>query len=191
MAFSIVEKKQLNNCVDMVLHSKGNTVPENSILEMTIILDESLSKDYLKDVAKDIVATLKQHNKVFENVRNNIVYWKVNGDIKTEIVPMSFIILERLFNDDSISENTDITMNACNQNKATKDDMINNQKLENLYGYLKLFHARSKLIILITGEKFSIENNSLLKENINPFLKTKLIVINETEIKSGRNYGVV
>ena len=59
------------------------------------------------------------------------------------------------------------------------------KRLELLCGQLKMFQARSRLLLLITEGDLIIEDQALLRENLNPFLYRKLILITPEGIKQG------
>ena len=48
-----------------------------------------------------------------------------------------------------------------------------------------MFQARSRLLLLITDGDLIIEDQALLRENLNPFLYRKLILITPGGIKQG------
>ena len=48
---------------------------------------------------------------------------------------------------------------------------------EDLFGYLKKFHARSKVILVFAEEQNRIEDKEAAREALSPFLKSKILVI--------------
>ena len=71
--FTQVQKLQLRNEVQRVLHVPGNYT--GGILEMAIVIDHCLTKEQVKETVKEIVQTLKQTDQVFRNVRLNVIDW--------------------------------------------------------------------------------------------------------------------
>ena len=73
MTPSIMFNKQFTNKVEMILHSPCN-IP-NKMLEITVVLDQNLSLDTVKEIVPDLLKTLKRHSEVFLNVRLYMVRW--------------------------------------------------------------------------------------------------------------------
>ena len=66
-----------------------------------------------------------------------------------------------------------------------KFDLEEEKLLEELCGNLKLFQARSRLVILVTREEQKVNAPKVLRENMNPFLYRRMVIITETEVKQG------
>ena len=152
-----VEKLQLNNTVERVLHAPGNTVQNN--LEWTFVFDYNMPKEELKEISKEIIITLKQHSTIFQNARLNVVEWKSDSEIIHKNVSMPSIQIGSYFQD--------------------YEQQIEEKKIEDLAAALKLFQARAKLIILITKENYQPTDMNKWKENMNPFLFHRLFTICE------------
>jgi len=60
--------------------------------------------------------------------------------------------------------------------------------LEELCAYLKLFHARSKCIIVITEGNYVIEDRKKLIDALNPFLKSKILFVTPDKMFMGREF---
>lgn len=169
MALSQIQQIQVNKQVDMILHAPGSQVLEKQQLEMALVFDMSSDVEYLKSTTTDVVMTLKRHDKIFQNVRCNVVKW--SDRLTTEIMPMSFIQMGKPF-----SEEKDV---------VTVD---NPPVLEELCAYLKLFHARSKCIIVVTDGNYEIRDRKKLIESLNPFLKSKILFVTPEKMFMGREF---
>lgn len=146
-----VTKMSLKNGVERVLHVPGNYT--GGILEMTLVVDCSLPETYVKEVVGDIAGTLRMHSEVFRNVRMNLLFWRSDGEMENKVIPISFLQTSGCFS-------------GYREKKQAK-------KLELLAGKLKLFHARSKLILVLTDQKVCVEDRQMLAQNMKPFLEKK------------------
>lgn len=162
-----IQMKLLLNDVERVLHVPGNLV-DGKLTEMTIVLDYKLSKEQLCDCSTGIVVALKRHGELFQNVRLNVVKWISDEEIVTEILPLAMLGIGRGFEDYSVLSNR------------------SDKNIEELAGKLKLFHARSKLIILVSDGKWQISDEKLLQENLQPFLHKKWIWVDTVGDSKGR-----
>lgn len=160
MTPSIMFNKQFTNKVEMILHSPCN-IP-NKMLEITVVLDQNLSLDTVKEIVPDLLKTLKRHNEVFLNVRLNMVRWLDDNCINNQVVPMSMAMISSHY-DDYVKH-------------------ITAKRYDKLMEKLKLFHARSKLIIVVTDEKYDIGDEEELRKIMQPFLYRKVmkVVIGDT-----------
>lgn len=166
MSLTQIQKLQLNKQVDHILHAPGNQPAGKQQLEMAFVLDSSSDAEYIKLTAQDAVAALKSHDKIFQNVRSNVVFWDAKS-IKTETMPMSFIQMGKPFVE---LENRKVDKSA---------------KLDELCAYLKLYHARSKCIILFTEGNYELGDKEVLKQSLNPFLKQKLLLVTPEKMITG------
>lgn len=130
------------------------------VLEMTIVLDCNLSKEYISETAKDTVATLKTRcGEVFRNVRLNTVWW--NEDcISNEVSALTRLQMQSYFE------------------RCDKKDEVISRNCAKLMDYLKRFHARSKLIIIISDD-FIREDTKEFRQALEPFLGRKTLLIKE------------
>lgn len=152
-------KIKLKNYIEQVLHAPGNFT--QSTLEMALVFDASIETDRLEKFTKDLISILKQHSDVFKNVRVNTVYWKSNMELIKEVTPMPLLILGKYFEaDDKV---------YCREKKS----------IDELTRQLKLFYARSKLILVISKGDFKIDSVDNVYDNLKPFLGRKLIWIVE------------
>ena len=160
MTPSIIFDKQFVNKVEMILHSPCN-IP-SKMFEMTVVLDGNLSKDVVETIVPHLLKALKRHSEVFANVRLNMVEWKEENKIENQIVAMSIAMLS--------SKYTAYTQNVCVKSYLS------------LMQNLKLFHARSKLIIVVTDGQYEVGDAEELKKIMQPFLYRKVmnVVVSDT-----------
>lgn len=151
----IIFDKQFVNKVEMILHSPCN-IP-SKMFEMTLVLDRSLSKEAVAEIVPHLLKTLKRHSEVFANVRLNLVKWIDDVHIENQIIPMSMAMLSSHYED-----------------YEPKQTMKNYQVLMQ---NLKLFHARSKLIIVVTDGMYETGDEAELKKIMQPFLYRKVMNI--------------
>ncbi|HEX3075637.1 MAG TPA: hypothetical protein VHQ24_02075, partial [Lachnospiraceae bacterium] len=147
-----IQKIQFKNMVERVFHVPGNYT--GGYLEMTIVIDYNFQKDKIQEQAKDIVTALKSFGEVFRNVRLNTVKWFSDEQIKTEVTAMAFLQVGKYFESYEVNNQT--------------------KRLEPLFHHLKLFHARSKLILILTDGNYQILDEDSMKEHLQPFLYRKL-----------------
>lgn len=159
----LVLKMNLNNAVERVLHVKGNYT--GGILEMTLVIDGALSREYVSTMASDIAAALRSHSEVFRNVRLNLLYWMSDDRLENQVIPISFL-----------------QMSTCFENYLPQAE---EKSLDVLSDYLKRFHARSKLILVLAEEKPLIRDGEILRQNMHPFLGKKSLFFfqNDPELK--------
>ena len=162
----LIFRSRLIQAVERVLHAPGNY--KGGILEMTVVFDQAVPPRKHQSMIAEIAKMLKNHSEVFRNVRLNAVLW--NGEEKpcTELVPMSVLIMGKYPQDIAESKNE--------AEKITIKENEQRAEITELLSYLKLFHARAKLIFLLTDGQFLIEEESAC-EAMKPFLERKLIVI--------------
>lgn len=153
MALSPVMRMQLINGVERVLHAPGN--PTHELKEMSLVLDYHMDKEEIGILAKDVAGALKAHSHTFANVRCNLVHWKRDEIIQNEVCPLAMIQLGRFLENYEQIEET--------------------KKVEVLCEYLKRFHARSKLILVLSDSAYCTESKEQLKGALFPFLQYKLL----------------
>lgn len=173
MAFTAVERMHFNNMVERILHVPGNY--NGGILEMAIIFDCNLEKDALTYIGKEVAGILKTHSRVFQNVRLNVVLWESDDKLVKEISALPLFQMGRYFEE--------------------FHSVKSKKRLELLTQQLKKFYARSKLVILVTDGTYRMDDKEMLKEELQPFLYRRFIIISaqdskreetqEVEIKSG------
>lgn len=135
---------------------------------MTIVISSRLDVVSLKENIKAVVDALKRSSEVFRNVRLNLVRAKAEGGFENKVVPLIFLQTGKIPEDNNRHEET-----------------MAIASLSEICSYLKLFHARSKLIIIFTDTEYNRGDKAVLKEALNPFLKQKLLVISGEEPLTG------
>lgn len=155
MAFTPIERMQIKNAVERVLHVPGNY--NGGILEMAMVFDGNLVGEVVKQLGKDITALLKSHSEIFRNVRLNGIRWMSDEEMINEVTSLPHLQMGRYF--------------------ETYEHRNDEKHMEILAAYLKKFYARSKIIILFTDGNSRIEDLALYKESMHPFLYRKLIVV--------------
>ena len=150
---SIIFDKQFTNKVEMILHSPCN-IP-SKMFEMTLVLDKNLSKEVVVEIVPHLLKTLKRHSEVFSNVRLNMVNWIDDCHIENQIIPMAMAMLSSRYDE--------------YDKKATV------KSYQGLMQNLKLFHARSKLIIVVTDGRYDVGDEEELRKIMQPFLYRKVM----------------
>lgn len=181
MGLTQLQSLELNKRVDKILHAPSNAPAGGQQLEIAFVADVSGDIDWIHQSIKDAVAALKSHDKVFQNVRSNLIYWG-NGKIVIRVTPMSFIQMGKAFEGiaENIVENKDINVDKP-------------PYFEDLCEYLKLYGARCRCILLFLDETyeefekryFRIKDVEKAKEKLNPFLKYRLLVIAKDKMVTG------
>ena len=193
MALTQIQKLKLNQQIDMILQSPANQVRDGK-LEMAFVFDLGSDPSYLRETAAQVAGALKQHDRIFQNVRCNAVYWAADG-LSTEVLPMSYVQLGRVCgeagdktedgSEKTCPENQVIEKNRrlCPENQTVEEST--KPRLEDLTGYLKLYHARSKCILVITEGNYKVSDRKSAREALNPFLKSRLVMITPQELQTG------
>ena len=96
MGLTQLQRLELNKRTDKILHAPSNAPAGGQQLEIAFAADLSGSIDELNQSIKDAVTSLKSHDRIFQNVRSNLVYWG-NGKIVLRVTPMSFIQMGKAF----------------------------------------------------------------------------------------------
>lgn len=147
--------KKINDTVERILHVPGNAV--DSVLEMAVVIDRNLSKEEVTSYLPLMLRSLKMHSEIFRNVRLNVVYWGGDDDTTCSVSPMSMVMMDSYYED-------------YRQKKTTKT-------FETLAGYLKMFQARSKILILLTDGSYQVAHEELLEQVMQPFLEKRLMQV--------------
>ena len=155
--YTDIQLLQIKNAVMRVLRVPGNY--SGGILEMAIVLDGSVPAERLAGDCAQLCAALKRTDEVFRNVRLNLVKWISDDRIIKEISSLAALQMGKGF--DGIE---------CAHKGEEKS-------LDELLRQLKLFYARSKLILLITDGDFQRKDETKIQEHLHPFLGRKLIVL--------------
>lgn len=154
MEISPVFRKQFTAITDRILHVPGNYNPQR-ILEMTVVADTALEKKMVTAVLPTLLKILKSHDRVFQNVHFNLTFWEPEGKAVNRVCPMMMAMTESFYQD--------------------YVRHIETKSLEELTEYLRVFHARSKLILLLTDGSYQIEDMELVQQHMRPFLDKKLM----------------
>ena len=157
MALTPVQNLQLHNQIERVLHVPGNY--RGGILEMAIVIDCAYDKERVQTLCADIVTSCKKQSEVFRNIRLNVVTWR-SEKILTETVAAAYLQMGTWF-------------------EHYQEEQGEQKPLETILAYLKEFHARSKLILLLTPNAdvvHTIQDKEAALAALNPFLKQKLIL---------------
>lgn len=155
MKLSLTGRQKLRQQVERVLHVPGNY--QGGILEMALVLDGRFSEEETRETAAEIARTLKQQSEVFRNVRLNLVEWKPGKKVTAVVTPMSLLMLG------SFAEGYEPV-----QGVLYADDLLE---------YLKLFQARSKLILVASSGEVLLRDRDICSRALKPFLGRKMIWI--------------
>ena len=172
-----VTRMQLKNGVERILRAPGNYVEAagrtGSILEMALILDYRMPEQELRERAAQLVDLLKTHSEIFRNVRLNVIKWIDDGHIVKELGSLPQVRMGRVFDDYGRYGTGSGQLSAGERSFAE------------LARQLKLFYARSKLIIVLTDGGFGAGDAELLKESMYPFLHRKLLFWQQDKVYTG------
>lgn len=151
-----------------ILHVPGNY--DGGILEMAIVADYHIPKEELSAMAAKLAHGLKRQNETFRNVRLNLIKWVSDEQIVKEISALPVLQMGRAFADYE------------DYAAAEKQPGVAQLKsLDELLRQLKLFYARSKLIIVLTDGSYQIADEKKVWEHLNPFLRRKLLIVQPAE----------
>lgn len=184
MALTQFQKLELNKRVDKIFHAPSNAPAKGHQPEIAFVTDVSGDIDAVHSSVRDAVASLKAHDKMFQNMRSNMVYWG-REQITSKVTPMSFILMGRSL-DSALALDSEIVGNL-----DTNVDKSPN--FENLCAYLKLYHARCRCILVfvdcsyeeLAARYFYITDAKMAKQQLNPFLKYRLLIITKDKMMTG------
>ena len=177
MALTQLQKLELNKRVDKILNAPVNVTIKGQQPEMAFVLDLSSDLDYIDSTLKDAASSLKAHDKIFQNIRSNIVYRSMEK-IETKVTAMSFIQLGKA------TEN----LNIVKSEEAVLKAQSHSNGFDDLCAYLKLYHARCRCILLFTDKPDKLIESSIRDkaiESLNPFLKHRLLIITPEKMITG------
>ena len=155
MELGMIQLLKMKQSVERILHVPGNY--KGGILEMALIVDCNLDKQTAKESVQSIVKALKSHRETFKNVRLNVIWWKSDEEFVTEVLPMPVLQIGTPFDG--------------------YEKMAAQKRIDLLFANLKLFQARSKLILLLSDGDFSIESEEGCTESLKPFLGRKMLLM--------------
>ena len=170
-----IQLNKIKNEVDRVLHAPYNGFygvgkAEKKILEMTLVLDRTIDTAVLQNFLPELIRSLKRHDEVFRDVRMNLVEWLPDGTCNNNIVPMLRLTMCGFY------EEWEAGRPAVDSPKTQEE-----KTYQNLYAYLKLFHARSRLVMVISAPGVPDGDVEAKKKELLPFLGRKLIRIHLDE----------
>lgn len=155
MELGMIQLLKMKQSVERILHVPGNY--KSGILEMALIVDCNLEKETAKTSIQAIVKALKSHSETFRNVRLNVIWWKSDEEIVTEVTPLPVMQMGTPF--------------------ENYEQMDREKHIDTLLKNLKLFQARSKVILLLSDGEFQIENEEACMESLKPFLGRKMLLL--------------
>lgn len=154
---------QIAKKADAILHIPGNYRGGN--LEMTFVIDTSLELESFTEAVAAVVRSLKRESEIFRNVRLDLVFW--GRETKMQVTSMAMLLTGGAYD-----------RYKCDPHK---------KYYEELFAYLKKFHARSKVILVFADEQNEVFDREAAREALSPFLKNKLLLIAE-QIVSGTEF---
>lgn len=160
MEISPVFLHKLHDKTERILHLPGNFT--GAVLEMTLVMDAHVPAERMQECVSILIRCLKQQGEVFRNVRFNVVSWKRDEEITTKVCPMLSAGTAGFYADYIQTEQE--------------------KKIEKLYQYLKFYHARSKLILLVSDSEYTVGDETEKNAALRPFLSRKLLVIHVGEM---------
>jgi hypothetical protein len=155
MELGMIQLLKMKQGVERILHVPGNY--KGGILEMALVIDCNLDKQTAKERVQAMVKALKSHSETFRNVRLNVIWWKTDEEIVTEVMPMAVLQIGTPF--------------------ESYEKMAAQKRIDGLFANLKLFQARSKLILLLSDGEFGIEQEENCMESLKPFLGRKMLLM--------------
>lgn len=179
--FTDVQLLQIKNAVMRILHVPGNY--GGGVLEMAVAVDCHLPAEQLKEGCRQIAQMLKK-DETFRNVRLNLIKWSSDEKIEKEVVPMAFLLTGRAF-----SQDVSLEVSAEEKGEEQKKVVSGRESiktLDELFRQLKLFYARSKVILVLTDGSYHIADRQNVKEHLQPFLAGKLLLLQNGEQITGR-----
>jgi len=190
MALTQFQKLELNKRVDKIFHAPSNAPAKGHQPEIAFVTDMSGDIDAVHSSVRDAVASLKAHDKMFQNMRSNMIYWS-GEQITSKVTPMSFILMGRSLDsalafDNALASDDEIVGNP-------DENVDKSPTFENLCAYLKLYHARCRCILVFVDcsyeeleeRYFYITNVEMAKQQLNPFLKYRLLIITKEKMITG------
>ncbi|MDE7417040.1 MAG: hypothetical protein K2N44_12230 [Lachnospiraceae bacterium] len=185
MALTQFQKLELNKRVDRIFHAPSNAPANGHQPEIAFVTDMSGDMESVHSSVKDAVASLKAHDKMFQNMRSNMVYWD-SDKITSKVTPMSFILMGKAFDNALTFDDSKIVGNL-------NEDVDKSLNFEELCAYLKLYHARCRCILVFVDcsyeelemQEFYITDTDKAKQQLNPFLKYRLLIITKDKMMTG------
>ena len=181
---SDIQILQIKNQINRILHVPGNY--NGGPLEMAVVVDYHMPEAELCEACKGIAGMLKKQDDVFRNVRLNLIKWVSDDVIIKEVTPMPFLLMGRAFEDygelaGGVEEVSGEPAEADLEECLPKPE----KSLDELFRQLKLFYARSKVILILSDGSFHIEDAKAVQGYLQPFLARKLLLVRGTELVPG------
>lgn len=170
-----VTRIQLKNGVERVLHVPGNYTT-GQILEMALVLDYHMPEPELRERCAQLVDLLKLSSEVFRNVRLNVIKWIDDDHIVKEVGSLPQVRMGRVFDDYGA------------YGMGSGPGVREEKSFAELARQLKLFYARSKLILVLTDGSFAPGDMAELKAGMHPFLHRKLLIWQGDKVCSGTEW---
>ena len=211
MSLTQLQKLELNKRVDRIFHAPSNAPANGHQPEIAFVTDMSGDMESTHSSLKDAVASLKAHDKMFQNMRSNMVYWD-SDEITSKVTPMSFILMGKAFSnalafeelclqskskiETNSSDDGGIEGNSVEYGKIVgnpSEDVDKSLNFEELCAYLRLYHARCRCILVFVDcsyeelemRGFYITDTDKAKQQLNPFLKYRLLIITKDKMVTG------
>lgn len=183
MALTPVRNLQLHNQIERVLHVQGNY--QGGILEMAIVVDRAYDKETVRTLCADLITSCKKQSEVFRNIRLNMILWG-RKEICTKTVAAAYVQMGTFFDSYEAEEMPAYAIEQEHRKEAVKLEA--EQSVMEIMEYLKKFHARSKLVLLLTPDReklYHVSDRDRLQQALSPFLKQKLVLIYPEGIEAG------
>lgn len=161
--FTEIQLLQIRNQVMRILHVPGNF--SGGVLEMAVVADYHMPYECLKEESAQIAASLKRTDEVFCNVRLNLIKWVADDCFVKEISSLPQLQLGKAFEDYEGYRET--------------GQVSESKTLDELFRQLKLFYARSKVILVLTDGSYRTEREEKVREYLHPFLYRKLLLLHQ------------
>lgn len=168
---NVVQQMQFKNAIERVLHVPGNYT--GGPLEMALVCDYHIPEEELRQITAQLIDCLKRHSEVFRNVRLNLIKWIDDAHIVKEVTPLPYVRMGKAFED-------------YGQYRGNSD--TGEKTMEELTRQLKLFYARSKVIVVVTDGSFTVGDKIKTKENLYPFLYRKMLLVQDEKIITGMEW---
>lgn len=180
MALTQFQKLELNKRVDRIFHAPANAAVRGHEPEIAFVAALSGDLEAVHSSIKDAVSSLKQHDRMFQNMRSNVVYWERSG-ICSKVTPMSFILMGKAFS------------GSGSAGDIVDGNVDNTADFDSLCAYLKLYHARCRCVLIfldcsyeeLEGRKFDITDREKVIQSLNPFLKYRLLILTKDKMVTG------
>jgi hypothetical protein len=158
-----IQLLQVKNEVNRILHVPGNF--SGGILEIAVVTDYCMDRDVLREECRQISNFLKKQKEEFRNVRCNLIKWISDECIIKEVIPMAYLQIGKAF-----------------EEEQTFFQPEKGKSLDELLRQLKLFYARSKVIMILTEGDFCIQDEEAVRSALQPFLEKKLFILKQGQI---------